>query len=291
MGTAVPCYTINQQRKELGTCVVYACTALAFISIVLLFAMILVFALPALTQTGTSSPFNWVWMPAKGQFGILPMLIGSLLLAVLGLLISFPIAFATACWIIAIGRGTFWHIVNLAIRFMTTIPTIVYAFIAIFLLTPVIRQAIGGTGMSWLTASIMVSILILPTMVLILVAGIQPKLEQLYPNALALGFSKLELLWHFALPQSKKTLLAAAMLGFGRAIGDTLLPLMLAGNAPQIPQALTDSMRTLTAHMALVTANEVGGAAYNSLFVAGFLLLVISCVTTATVKNLVKTKQ
>ena len=283
-------YQHKRRRKEFGALLIYLCTAIAFAAIALLFVMIIIFALPALTQTGEAGPFNWNWQPTQKQFGILPMVVGSVLLASLALLLSFPLAVAIASWIVAIGQGKLLYLISLTIRFMTTIPTVVYAFAAIFLLTPIIRQAMGGTGMSWLTAAIMVSILILPTMVLVLVAGIQPQLERLYPSGLALGFSKVELLWYFALPQSKKTLLSAALLGFGRAIGDTLLPLMLAGNAPQVPQGLTESMRALTAHMALVTANEVGGSAYNSLFVAGFLLLLISSIITFAVKRLTRVK-
>ena len=77
----------------------------------------------------------------------------------------------------------------------------------------------------------------------------------------------------FVLPASIRALVSAGLLGFGRALGDTLIPLMLAGNAPAIPDSLNGGMRALTAHMALVTANEVGGAAYNSLFLAGLILL------------------
>lgn len=277
-------------RHEPGTVMVCFFTGIALLAIALLFGMIITFALPVLFQSNGSTPLSWEWAPARNQFGILTMLVGSLLLASLALIFSVPLALAITGWVIALGKGKMLQVVNFIIRFMTTIPTVVYAFAAIFLLTPVIRQAMGGTGMSWLTAAIMVNILILPTMVLILVAGMRPKLEELLVSGLTLGFSRFELFFYFVLPNARKTLLAAVMLGFGRAIGDTLLPLMLAGNATQIPEGLTQSMRTLTAHMALVTANEVGGAAYNSLFVAGFLLLLISAAISIAVKYLSKEK-
>lgn len=125
----------------------------------------------------------------------------------------------------------------MTIRFMTTIPTVVYAFAALFLLTPIIRQAMGGSGMSWLSAAIMVNILILPTMILVLIASIQPKLEAFALSGLALGFNKFELRFLLLCYTNQKSpLLSAFMLGFGRAIGDTLLPLMLAGNATQVPE-------------------------------------------------------
>ena len=159
---------------------------------------------------------------------------------------------------------------------MTAVPTVVYGFAAVFLLAPAIRKGFGGSGFSWLTASLMLSLLILPTVVLVLQAGLAPRLQAVEMPGRALGMSRLELLWHVVLPTSRGTLLSAAVLGFGRAVGDTMLPLMLAGNAPVAPDSVLSSLRTLTAHMALVTSNEVGGAAYDSLFMAGLVLLLVN---------------
>ncbi len=255
---------------------IYLTTAIAFIGVLLLFLMLGIFAVPVFLQQGSGNPFTWLWEPGNEQFGIMPMLLGTLLLSFTSILVAFPFALAICSWLVAIGQGRFLKFVKSIIYFMTAIPTVVYGFVAVFLLTPIIREAIGGSGMCWLSAALMLSILILPTMVLVMYTGIQSRMEQLCPHTLALGFNKLDILWTFVLPQAKKTLLAATLLGLGRAMGDTLLPLMLAGNATQIPQHLSDSLRTLSAHMALVTANEVGGGAYNSLFAAGFLLLLIN---------------
>ena len=257
---------------------IYLATAIAFLGVCSLFLMLGIFALPVFLQQGSGSPLSWIWAPASEQFGIMPMLMGSLLLSFSSILLAFPFALAICGWLVAIGRGRVLKFVKSIIYFMTAIPTVVYGFVAVFLLTPLIREALGGAGMCWLSAALMLTMLILPTMILVMYSGIQTKIEQLCPDALALGFTKLDVLWTFVLPQAKKTLLAATLLGLGRAMGDTLLPLMLAGNATQIPQQLTDSVRTLSAHMALVTANEVGGGAYNSLFAAGFLLLLINAV-------------
>ena len=95
---------------------------------------------------------------------------------------------------------------------------------------------------------------------------------------LALGMSRLQLLWHCVLPQCRSAVMAALLLGFARALGDTLLPLMLSGNTPQLPQGPASGVRALTAHMAMTAANETGGAAYDSLFAAGFLLLCANAV-------------
>ena len=271
-----------------GFCI-WGATVLAVGSVVLLFIMILVAALPVLIGTGQGTPFGWLWQPYQGHFGILPMCLGSLALSGFALLLGWPLALGLCCWLLAEespSAGPFVRLTGGLIRFMTTIPTVVYGFAAVFLLTPLVRTALGGTGMCMLSAGIVLMLLILPTMVLVLEAGLSPRLEQLCPWGLALGFSRLNLLRLFVLPEGRRCLAAAAVLGGGRAMGDTLVPLMLAGNAPVVPGGFTEGLRTLTAHMALVTANEVGGAAYNSLFAAGLILLLVNAAASMALRRL-----
>ncbi|MCR4667469.1 MAG: ABC transporter permease subunit [Desulfovibrio sp.] len=266
-------------------------TVLAMLGVFCLCVMIVVAALPAFFSH-SHSPFEWVWQPNQGHFGILPMCVGTLLLSFSSLALGFPWALAIAVWHLTEEASAFAHAktaVGALIRFLTTIPTVVLSFAAVFLLTPFLRLHIGGTGFCLLGASLMVSLLILPTMILVLESGLKGKLEALCPYGLALGFSRYDLLRYCVLPQSVRTLTQAAVLGFGRALGDTLLPLMLAGNAPHVPTRVNESMRTLSAHMALVTANEVGGSAYNSLFAAGLFLLGTSVVVTLILRRLART--
>ena len=263
---------------EAGPVVIRLAVALAMAGMALLFLMVVAFALPAFVQGGGGGPFSWSWAPGRGEFGILPMVAGSLLTGFLAVVPGWLMGVGLCCWLLAPKSGAHpgpWRVlVGALVRVMTAVPTVVYGFAAVFLLAPVIRTGLGGSGFSCLTAVIMLSVLILPTVVLVLQAGLRPRLEAVALTGAAAGLSRMELLWHLVLPASRGTLLSAAVLGFGRAVGDTMLPLMLAGNAPVMPSSLLSSMRTLTAHMALVTSNEVGGAAYDSLFMAGLLLLV-----------------
>lgn len=264
---------------------------LAVLAVVLLFMMVLAAALPTISSPGPGGPLDWLWLPSQGRFGILPMCVGSLALALLALGLGWPLALGLACWLLTEESATarpLTRFVNGLIRFMTTVPTVVYGFAAVFLLTPLARTVLGGTGMCLASAAVMLVLLVLPTMVLILMAGLRPRLDRLCPWGLALGFSRLDLLRLFVLPGSGRTLASAAVLGFGRAVGDTLIPLMLAGNATQVPGSLAESMRSLTAHMALVTANEVGGAAYNSLFAAGLVLLAVNTGASLVLRRLVR---
>ena len=253
--------------------------------------MILAAALPAFFEPGPGSPFGWVWQPYQGAFGILPMCLGSLALASFALILGWPLSLFVCGFLLTEESPSlrpFRKASSVLVRFMTTIPTVVYGFAAVFLLTPLIRRAFGGSGMCLLAAGLILTLEILPTMVLVMQAGLSPRLSRLCPWGQALGFSKLGLFRLFVLPRSRRTLAAAAVLGFGRAAGDTLIPLMLAGNAVQVPQGLLSSIRTLTANMALVTSNEVGGAAYGSLFCAGLILLVVNAGASITLHALEK---
>ena len=257
---------------------------LAGASVCAVFALIAYFALPVVFSAQEGQIFSWVWRPDTHEFGILPMIVGSLLLSVSALLLSWPLAVGVACAIQDGGKKRlFGCTVAGIVRFMTTIPTVVYGFAAVFLLVPVVREAAGkGSGLCWLSAALMLALLILPTMVLVMDSAMRTKERNVRITAAALGFTRSQTLACLVLPASRRWLLTAAILGFGRAAGDTLIPLMLTGNAPHVPESLFGSLRTLTAHMGLVTATEVGGPAYNSLFVAGGLLLLTSaCVSLA----------
>lgn len=254
----------------------------------LLFIMVVAFALPVLGHWGggEGGAFSWVWQPSQEKFGILPMLCGSLLLSGSALVLGWPLALGVCVWTLSIGKGRPLALVRGTVRLMTAIPTVVYGFAAVFLLTPLVREGLGGAGLCWLSAGLMLTVLVLPTMVLVLETGLRPRLETLCIGGLAVGFSRMELLLLFVLPEARKNLVTAAVIGFGRAVGDTLIPLMLAGNAPQLPTNFAEGLRTLTSHMALVTSNEVGGGAYDSLFLAGMLLLGINAVVSLVLRKL-----
>lgn len=275
------CFGPCSREGRGGTLLLRFSVLLAMGGMVLLFLMIFAFAMPVFLRGGEGGgPFSWTWSPGQGRFGILPMAAGSLAMGVTAAVPGWCMGVCLCCWLLSPDTGSriglFRRLVGGMVRVMTAIPTVVYGFAAVFLLAPAIRRGLGGSGFSWLTASVMLSLLILPTVVLVLQAGLAPRLQAVELPGRAMGLTRLQLLWHVVLPSSRATLLSAAVLGFGRAVGDTMLPLMLAGNAPVPPDSMLSSLRTLTAHMALVTSNEVGGAAYDSLFMAGLILLLVN---------------
>ncbi|MGL4860411.1 MAG: PstC family ABC transporter permease [Enterobacteriaceae bacterium] len=289
------CPRVSSRDHSAGWLITLA-TAITAGSIMLIFLMVLAFALPVVTS-GFSSDlalFSWHWSPSQGQFGILPMIAGSLVLAISALCLAWPLALGISCWLLAATdprAGTFYRmlarLMTLLIRLMTAVPTVIYGFVAVFLLVPLIREiSASGSGLCWLTATLVLSLLLLPTLVLVMEAGLRTRFDSIRLTTSTLGFDAMQTLAWLVLPQGWRCLLTALALGFSRGIGDTMLALMLSGNWPQLPLVPGDSLRALTAHMALVTANEVGGMAYNSLFAAGAILLLINAVVSLTLRHL-----
>jgi phosphate transport system permease protein len=159
------------------------------------------------------------------------------------------------------------------LRFMTAIPTVVYGFAAVFVLVPLIRNALGGSGFCWLAAGTVLSIQGIPTMALLMNEALCSVEAETSLTAAALGMTQLQNLSRIVIPAACPWLISAAVLGFGRALGDTLLPTMLAGNAVQFALSPLDSMRTLTAHIGLVLSSDIGGGEHQSLLLSGGLLL------------------
>ena len=160
---------------------------------------------------------------------------------------------------------------------MTSIPTVVYGFVSVFLLVPRLREWFAvGSGFSLLAAVLTLSLLILPTITLILQSRLANSTRRSGWLPTAMGFTTVQQMRCVLLPAASRGLAVAAILGFGRAVGDTLISLMLAGNAAQFPDSLFASIRTLTAHIGLVLATDSQSMAYQSVFAAGLVLFLLT---------------
>lgn len=249
-----------------------ASTAAAFCILLVLIYLVL----PLFTSGGLETVFSWQWLPFQGNFGILPMVVGSLLLSLGALICATPLAVGVSCFVQVLAPTPLRGPCRALVHYMTSIPTVIYGFVAVFLLVPLIRQWFDrGTGFSLLTAMLVLTLLILPTIVLVYQSALREVDRFARVTCAALGFSKPAYIRRVLLPLSRRGLLAAVILGFGRAVGDTLISLMLAGNAPMIPGSVLDSIRTLTAHIALVVATDSQSTFYHSVFASGLILFLI----------------
>jgi phosphate transport system permease protein len=205
------------------------------------------------------------------------MIVGTVYIAGLAMIWATPIGIGLAAFIQVFAPKPLGKILRWTVEFMTGIPTVVYGFAALFFLVPAIRRIFSyGTGLSVLTASVMLALLVLPTITLIAQDRLATVPKSQVLAALSLGASRMETFLHVLLPGAWRGLISAVVLGGGRAVGDTLIALMLAGNAVSLPGSLLDSARTLTAHIALVTAADYESLSFKAIFVCGLVLFIFA---------------
>jgi phosphate transport system permease protein len=213
------------------------------------------------------------WSPHQGLYGIYPMVLGTLAISFLAVLFAFPLSLGCASLISVLGPKPVSIFLKRVVQLMTGVPTVIYGFVGIFLLVPFIRELFqAGSGMCVLSASLMLAVLVSPTMILFFSDSFN-QVPRSYLNAVdSLGGSRVQKFLYVVLPCAWKGVLTGLILGVGRALGDTLIALMIAGNAVQAPSSVIDSARALTSHIALVIAADYESFEFKSIFACGIML-------------------
>jgi len=191
------------------------------------------------------------WRPFNDIYGILPMIIGSLYVTIGALVIGVPIGILTAIFIAKFCPVSLYRVIKPAVELLAGIPSVVYGFFGLVVLVPFIREYIGGSGTSMLAASILLGIMILPTIISVSEAAITAVPENYYEGGLALGASHERSVFFSVVPAAKSGILAGVVLGMGRAIGETMAVIMVAGNQPRMPQGILEGVRTLTTNIVI----------------------------------------
>ncbi len=214
------------------------------------------------------------WNPAAGQYGLGAMFAGTLLLSSGALLLAFPLGLLCTLFVLALGPRALARPLRQVLTLMAGVPTIVYAFVAVWLLVPWLRDSAGvGMGFSWLAASLTLGLMLVPTVALPLIGVLAPADAALAPACDALGLRRVQRLLWITLPAHKPLMLSVLLVAAGRAAGDTLIALMLSGNAPWLPQSPADPLRVLSAHIALSLATDTESTAYAAIYASSLLLL------------------
>ncbi|MDR0853582.1 MAG: phosphate ABC transporter permease subunit PstC [Clostridiales Family XIII bacterium] len=245
----------KQRLKENGMKAVFMASALASILAVLLICLFL-FAngIPAMSKIGI---FKFLlgseWSPTDTPpvFGILPMIIGSIYVTAGAILIGVPIGIFAAVFMAKVCPEPLYKILKPAVDLLAGIPSVVYGFFGLVTIVPLVRAFFGGNGSSILTASILLGLMILPTIIGITESAIRAVPGELYDGAVALGASHERAVFSVLLPAAKSGVLAAIVLGIGRAIGETMAVIMVAGNQARMPEGIFKGVRTLTANIVL----------------------------------------
>lgn len=243
---------MNHKKEKMMQGVFFLAACISIVSVLLICIFLMVNGLPAIKEIGIKNfLLGEVWRPSSNEFGILPMIVGSLYVTLGALVIGVPIGIFTAVFMAKFCPPILYKPLKSAINLMAGIPSVVYGFFGLVVLVPFVRNYIGGYGMGVLTASILLGIMILPTIVSVSESAIRAVPNHYYEGGLALGASHERSIFFVVLPAAKRGILASVILGLGRAVGETMAVIMVAGNQAILPSSLTSGVRTLTTNIVM----------------------------------------
>jgi phosphate ABC transporter permease protein PstC len=216
------------------------------------------------------------WSPTSTppQFGILPMIVGSLWLTVGSLVLGVPLGLAVAIFMVELAPAGWATVMRPAIQLLAGIPSVIYGFIGLTFLAPLVRATLGGPGLGVLTSAIILGIMILPSVIAISEDALRAVPNAHREAARALGATDWEIIWGILLPTARSGIIAGVILGMGRALGETMAVIMMIGNALNIPFSPLQPATTLTSNIGLELA-YASGEHREALFATGVVLFIL----------------
>jgi phosphate ABC transporter permease protein PstC len=250
--------------------------AFSAISALLLIALFIIKeGLPFLVTYGLRDfLFSSDWQPQSGKFGIFPMVAASLWVTLGAMIVGAPLGICGAIFLSEFAPRPVMRVIKPTIELLAAIPSVVYGFIGVMVLAPFIRSSLGGPGLSLLAASIILGIMILPTIISISIDSILAVPQSYREGSLALGATVWQTIHMVTIRAARSGIIASIILGMGRAIGETMAVIMVAGNAVKIPHSVLDSVRSLTANIALEMSYATG-LHREALFATGVVLFLV----------------
>ncbi|MCL1873449.1 MAG: phosphate ABC transporter permease subunit PstC [Clostridiales bacterium] len=252
---------------------IFALSSISVLALITVF--IIVKGAPIIAKVGF---FNFVfgmkWSPSQGEFGIFPMIIGSVSVTLGAAALGVPIGICCSIFLAEFAPAKMREFFRPAIQLLAGIPSVVYGFWGLLFIVPFIRNFFGGPGLSILAGAIILAIMTLPTIISISEVSLLALPRQYKEGALALGLNHWQTIWSVLLPAAKSGIVAAVILGIGRAVGETMAVIMVLGNAVAVPLSILDPVRTLTTNIG-IEMGYASGEHQQALFATGIVLFVI----------------
>lgn len=249
---------MKKKSLEKSMKIVFTLSAMtSILAIVLICVFIFSEGLPFIKDYGLKNfLLGREWKPSNvpPSYGILPMILGSLYITIGAVIIGVPIGILTATYLAKFTSEKLYSFLKPCINLMAGIPSIIYGFFALTLIVPLSRNIFGGSGMNIITASILLGIMILPTIIGISESAIKAVPETYYEGSIALGASHERSLMSVVLPTAKSGIISSVILGIGRAIGETMAVILVTGNQARMPAGATKGVRTLTTNIVIEMA-------------------------------------
>lgn len=280
-----------QNLKELFMkCVFFICAVTSVLAVILICLFLFANGIPAIKKIGvTDLLLGTVWRPLKNLFGIFPMIIGSIYVTAGAIIIGVPLGLFCAVFLAFFCPPRLYRILKPAVDLMAGIPSIVYGFFGLMVIVPVIQKLFGGSGKGVLAASVVLGIMILPTIINVCEYSLKSVPKSYHEGALALGATAERSVFKVCLPAAKSGVAAGVVLGIGRAIGEAMAVKIVAGNQPVIPNSILSGVRTLTSNIVL----EMGYAAelHREALIATAVVLFVFILIINTLFSLLKRRE
>lgn len=282
---------MNIDAKEKLTERIFLLLALSALSVLgLITVFIFIKGLPLIAKVGIIDfVFGMKWAPSQGLYGIFPMIVGSVSVTLGAAIIGIPVAISCSIFLAEFAPATIRNIFRPAIQLLAGIPSVVYGFWGVLFVVPMIRNYLGGPGLSILAGSIILAIMILPTIISITEVSLLALPKHYKDGALALGLNHWQTIWFLLLPAAKSGIVAAVILGIGRAIGETMAVIMVVGNAVALPESILDPVRTLTTNIG-IEMGYASGDHQQALFATGIVLFVVIMILNASAQYITRKK-
>lgn len=214
------------------------------------------------------------WFPSQGSFGIYPMIVGSFWVTIGALIVGVPLGIACAIFLSELVPPAIAMTLRSMVHLLAAIPSVIFGFWGLIVIVPLIRNYLGGPGLSVLAGSLVLGIMILPTIISISEDSLRALPKTFKEGAFSLGATHWQAIWRVHLPAARSGIVASIILGMGRAIGETMAMIMVLGNAVQMPHSLLDSARTLTTNIGIEMGYATGDHR-QALFATGVVLFFI----------------
>ena len=242
-------------REVIMKIVFLLCACVSIVAVIAICVFMFANGFPAIAEIG---PANFLlgteWRPGQNLFGIFPMIIGSIYVTAGAIIVGVPIGILCAVFLAFYCPKKLYSLLKPAVDLLAGIPSIVYGFFGLVVIGPVIQQVFSTGGKGILTASILLGIMILPTIIGVTESSLRAVPESYYEGSLALGATKERTIFRSVMVAAKSGVMSGVILGIGRAIGETMAVIMVAGNQAAIPESILSGVRTLTANIVLEMA-------------------------------------
>lgn len=256
-----------------------ACVSIAAVALICVY--LLGNGVPTMFEIGLGNFFGKIWKPGQDLYGIFPFIIGSIYVTAGAMVVGVPLGVLCAVFLACFCPDRLYRVLNPAVRLMAGIPSIVYGFFGLMVIVPVVQALSGTSGKGLLTASLLLGIMILPTIIGTAEPALRAVPRSYYEGALALGATQERSVFSVVLPAAGSGVLSGVILGVGRAIGETMAVIMIAGNQTRMPGGLLDGLRTMTSNIVLEMGYSTG-IHRQALIATGvvlfvFILLINTC--------------